>query len=56
MTQTSALALVVPPVQDFLAKAAPAAHPLIVSTYDKMTADTSVGKTRAQSKAARKLG
>jgi hypothetical protein len=35
----------------YLNKAAPTAHSLIVSTYNKMKADLSVGKTRAQSMA-----
>jgi hypothetical protein len=51
MTLTSALALTIPPVEDFLAKAAPVAHALIVSTYDKLKTDLSVGKSRAEAMA-----
>src|SRR6516164_7048917 len=43
--------LEIPPVEHFLAKTAPTAHSLIVSTYNKMKTDVSVGKTRAQSMA-----
>jgi hypothetical protein len=49
MTQTSVFALSIPPVEDFVAKAAASAHSLVVSTYNKMLADQSVGKSRKQS-------
>jgi hypothetical protein len=41
----------IPPLEAFLSKASPVAHPLIVDTYNKMKADPSVGKSRAQSMA-----
>jgi hypothetical protein len=47
----NALAPKIPPVEHWLSKAAPLAHPLIHSTYNQMKADPSVGKSRAQSKA-----
>ena len=41
----------IPPLEAFLSKASPVAHPLIVDTYNKMKADPSIGKSRAQSMA-----
>jgi hypothetical protein len=48
MTLTSAAALTIPPVEDFLARTASSAHPLVISTYDKLKTDPSVGKTRSE--------
>ena len=48
---TSTLAYQNPPLDEYLAKTAPVAHPLLVNTYNKMLGDPSVGKTHAQSMA-----
>jgi hypothetical protein len=47
MTQTRAHQI--PSLEDYLARTAASAHSLIISTYNTMLADPSIGKTRKQS-------
>jgi hypothetical protein len=39
----------VPPLDEYLARTAPTAHPLLFDTYNRLKADPSVGKTRSES-------
>ena len=40
----------IPPLAALLARAAPGVHPLITRLYDRLLIDTSIGKTREQTR------
>jgi hypothetical protein len=45
---TLAHALKIPSLKELLAKIAPNAHPAVITVYDRLLADQSIGKTRKQ--------